>query len=162
MKALVIYESTFGNTERVARAIGEKLGAGIPVEVVAAGRGLLDIRGVDLLVVGGPTQGHGAGPAARKLLEELEPEAVRGVLVAAFDTRLNWAKWLSGSAAAVIARRLEEKGGKMIAPPESFIVSGKKGPLADGELERAGIWVTGLGAKVGELIQTSRENRKTA
>lgn len=162
MKTLVVYESKFGNTERLARAVAQKLEQNGPVDMVNASRRAIDTSGIDLLVFGGPTQGHGVGPAAREALDELETEALKGVLVAAFDTRLKWLKWLSGSAAVGLAKRLEEKGGRLIVPAESFIVSGSKGPLAEGEMERAEAWATDLANNAAKLLPASAEVRKTA
>ena len=110
MKAVVVYDSRFGNTERLARAIAETLGAGEPAAVVAAGTvSERDLAGMDLLAVGGPTQGHGLSPALKAFLKRIPPEAVRGVPTVTFDTRLPWPRFLSGSAAAASARRLAQK-----------------------------------------------------
>jgi flavodoxin len=150
MQAVVVYDSKFGNTERLARAIAEQLGVGEPVPVVAAGAASeRDLAGIDLLAVGGPTQGHGISPALRAFLDRIPPEMVRDVPVVTFDTRLSWPKFLSGSAAAAIAKRLVKKGARLVMPPESFVVTASEGPLADEELERAGSWATGVRAKIG-------------
>jgi flavodoxin I len=96
--------------------------------------------GLELLVVGGPTQGHGVDPAEKAFLDQLPAESVRGVPVVAFDTRLRWPELLSGSAAKGIAKRLQPKGARLLLEPESFFVEGKDGPLGEGELERAAAW----------------------
>jgi flavodoxin len=150
MKALVVYDSKFGNTERLARAIAEELGAGEPAVLVAAGAASeRDLAGIDLLVVGGPTQGHGLSPALRAFLERIPQEAVRDVPTVTFDTRLSWPRLLSGSAAAGSARRLEKKGARLLVPPESFLVTKGEGPLAEGELARASSWANEVRAKAG-------------
>jgi len=140
VNALVIYDSMFGNTEQIARAIGTELAKLGTVEV----RNIDEVgalpTGLDLLVVGGPTQGHGVDQDEKAFLDRLPAESVRDVPFAAFDTRLRWPELLSGSAAKGIAKRLQQKGARPVAEPESFFVEGKDGPLGEGELERAAVW----------------------
>ena len=133
MKALVIYDSTYGNTEKIARAIGEVIGGQVSLvgEVIPA-----NLNGFDLLFVGSPTHGGWYTEGMRDLLKA--SPALEGVSVAVFDTRTK--KSIFGFAAPRIARNLEKNGGKLAAPPEGFIVLGIQGPLLDGELERAAIW----------------------
>jgi flavodoxin len=153
MKALIVYDSKFGNTEHVARAIAAHLGAEGETPVVAAGDATeSDLAGVELLAVGGPTQGHGMSPALRAFLRRIPPEALRDVPAVAFDTRLSWPRVLSGSAAARCGKQLARKGARLVVPPESFIVTASEGPLADGELERAGAWADGVRAKLDEAV----------
>lgn len=133
MKALVIYDSTFGNTEKVAQAIGEAIEGRVrPVDDVS----VAELEGFDLLIVGLPTQDgfptEGIDGLAKTAL------AFEGVDVAAFDTRTK--RTIFGYAAPRIARHLESNGGILVAPPEGFFVLGKRGPLKDGELERAAQW----------------------
>ncbi len=150
MKAVVVYDSKFGNTEHIARAIAEELGAGQPAMVVAAGDASAhDLEGVDLLAIGGPTQGHGLSPALKAFLDGLPREAVRAIPTVTFDTRLTWPRFLSGSAAAACAKRLEKKGARLVVPPESFLVTASEGPLAEGELARAHTWAHEVRAKAG-------------
>src|SRR5690348_12168293 len=99
MKTLVLYDSKYGNTEQLARAIAKEFAVNGPVVVAAAEEGMPDLDGVDLLIVGCPTQMHGLSPALRALLAQLSGRALAGMLVAAFDTRLPGAKLLTGSAA---------------------------------------------------------------
>jgi hypothetical protein len=70
-----------------------------------------------------------------------------GVLAAAFDTRFDEPRWISGSAAQIAAGQLRQRGYHLLAPPASFYVLGMSGPLIDGELERARGWGAALGAK---------------
>jgi flavodoxin len=142
MKSIVVYESRYGNTAHIARAIATGLEAAGPVQVVEVGdMTAFDITGVDLLVIGGPTEGHGVSLTLREWLTHVPPEVLRDVNVAAFDTRLNWPAFLAGSAAHGIAQVLQRKGAKLLIPPESFLVSGMKDVhLVDGEIERAGVW----------------------
>lgn len=153
MKAIVLYESVYGNTEAVARAIADGLGPAGDVEVAQFGeasKGLAE--GADLLVLGGPTHGWGmTRPAsrqrpdaqgypvgAREWLQALPPG--RGTTAAVFDTRFAKPRWLTGSAALRMARQLGRRGYRLIAPPESFFVLHTEGPLKEGEEERARRW----------------------
>lgn len=158
-KALVIYDSAYGNTEQVARAIGDALG---PPEAVT----LLHVRdarpdglaGAALLVVGCPTQRFRPSAPVAHLLRAIPAGSLRGVHVAAFDTRLAASDFPSpivrfmintgGYAAKTIADRLRKSGGSLIAPPEGFFVAGTEGPLKPGELARARAWAVQLAAAV--------------
>jgi flavodoxin I len=142
MKALVVYDSTYGNTAEIAQAIGEAIGG----QVVRAGEvNPADLQGFDLLIVGSPTNGGHPTEKIHGLLQA--SPALEGVSVAAFDTRTAtiWNRILPfGYAAPRIARSLEKSGGKLVAPPEGFVVLGIRGPLREGELERAAVWAKGL------------------
>jgi flavodoxin len=157
MKALVIYDSLHGNTEKIAHAIGSGLaaaaGVSAGVEVIKASVLQPDqLTGMDLLLVGAPTHGSQPSPAVHEFLNRIPNGALAGVKVAAFDTRTDMDKqtgavrWIGkifdrlGYAAPKISSRLEKKGGQVIKPPEGFIVKGTEGPLEDGELERARDW----------------------
>lgn len=145
MRALVLFDSQYGNTERVARAIARGLephGIVRVASVARQGTGTLD---ADLLVVGSPTQVHGMGRhELHHLLEHLPTAALDGMVAAAFDTRVRGPVGMTGSAATGLARRLRDKGARVIAPVESFIVLGREGPLVDGEEERAVAWAEGI------------------
>jgi menaquinone-dependent protoporphyrinogen IX oxidase len=152
MKSLVVYESRFGNTALIARAVADALrerGAAhlLPVEEVTAA----DLDGLDLLVVGGPTHAHGISAEVGEWLETIAGEQLRGLPVAAFDTRFHMARLLTGSAALVTARRLKHLGARPVAPPESFFVAAGEGPLAEGENERAIAWARGLAEQVAAV-----------
>jgi flavodoxin len=123
MQAVVVYDSKFGNTERLARVIAEQLGVGEPVPVVAAGAASeRDLAGIDLLAVGGPTQGHGISPALRAFLDRIPPEMVRDVPVVTFDTRLSW-PIRNRRRRPAEELRLVKKGAHLVMPPESFVVT---------------------------------------
>jgi flavodoxin len=144
MNALVVYDSKFGNTERIARAIGEALEETVNVEVCPFAEVDTVPPVPDLLIVGGPTHAHGIDPAFKAFLDGLSPDAVEGVAVAAFDTRFRMPVMISGSAARGIAKRLVGKGAYLVAEPESFFVKHSEGPLAEGEVERAETWAREL------------------
>ncbi len=153
MRALVVFDSRFGNTEAVAHAIGEELAtAGWQSEVVeAADAAWPDCSEIDLVVFGGPTQRHGLSPAMNALLSGAHVGRCCGVSAAAFDTRYHMARILSGSAAEGIAARLASLGCRLMVPPESFYVAGREGPLLDGELARARAWAVELAARGGAV-----------
>jgi hypothetical protein len=162
MRALVVYESIYGNTRAIAEAIAEGLAPAGEVDVRPVQEA--DDEGVDLLVVGGPTHMHGMTSSlsrrmAVKAGEEdgvpIEPGAREeqglrqwlrkrssgeGRPAAAFDTRGDASPKLTGMAARGIARRLHGADFRLVADPESFLVEDSEGPLAEGELERARSW----------------------
>ena len=144
MKTLIVYDSTYGNTEKLAKALGEALRG--PARVIrAAEAGSAELDKMELLIVASPTTGGRPTEAVLRFLDNIPAAALKKVKAAAVDTRLK-AKWVRifGYAADKIGARLEARGGTLVAPPEGFFVRGSKGPLADGELERAGAWAKGI------------------
>jgi hypothetical protein len=162
-RALVVFESMFGNTRVVAEAIAAGLASGAKVDLVEVADAPTDIDpAVRLLVVGGPTHAFGLsrpatreqaaaqagerlvsrGPGLREWLATLGCTRARP-LVAAFDTRIRHAP---GSAARAALRRLRRRGLPTAAGPASFYVRGTEGPLAPGEQERAERWGERLAA----------------
>jgi len=137
MKALVVFDSQYGNTEKIARAIGDALpGARV---LHASEAGPQDLETVDLLIVGSPTHGGRPTQAIQDFTKRVP--ALNGAPVAAFDTRLSTSLVkIFGYAAGRIGKTLEKKGGTLVKPPEAFFVKGTKGPLREGELERAASW----------------------
>ena len=151
MKALVIYDSVFGNTAKVARAIGAALGAPAEVPVLQVGSVTpAHLSGVELLIVGSPTRSFRPTPAISAFLSSLPTDALKGMKAAAFDTRIpldsiknpffRWIVKNGGYADKLIAKALIEKGASLPVPSEGFIVVDTEGPLKEGELERAEAW----------------------
>jgi flavodoxin-like protein len=156
MQALVIYESMFGNTERIARAIAEGMWETFDVTVTDVSS-MPPASGMDLIVVGGPTHAFGLSrPASReqaKLQGTVRPGAAEaglrefldcsptlaGIPAAAFDTKLN-KPFLPGSAAHRAQRRLRRLGCRIVQPARSFLVTGTAGPLVEGEEKCARDW----------------------
>lgn len=149
MKTLVIYESAFGNTERVARAIGKGMDAEVRhVSDITPG----DLRNLTCVVVGGPTQKMDYTEGMHSFLNSIPADGLQGVKVAAFDTRISIPDVkspLSRMAARVFLHRyaaepigtvLKERGGSEVIEPEGFFVLDTEGPLKEGELERATAW----------------------
>ena len=157
MNTLIIYDSTFGNTAQVAQVMADKLGEHGTVRIALANEaGLSEMKEIDLLIVGGPTQRHGVSPAIRDLLERLPRRTLRGAGAAAFDTRYHMAAWKSGSAAHRIASKLKRTGASLLVEPESFFVAEREGPLEEGELERAARWADGI----FERFEVSRSDKQ--
>jgi flavodoxin len=146
MKALVVYDSVYGNTEKIARAIGEAIAPSGEVKVLRVGEANpSELTSVDLLIVGSPTHAGRPVPAVQDFLNKMAQASLKGINVAAFDTRATskFAK-IFGNAAGRIARHLTKKGGVPATSPEGFLVTGTKGPLKEGELERAAAWAKGI------------------
>jgi hypothetical protein len=156
MKAIVVYESLWGNTAAIARAIAEGIGPdaqALPTDqatdAIIAEADLI-VAGAPVLAFALPTEGmrnnlgqHTAKaptspdlshPSMRSWLSKLPKGDGRS---AAFETRLRWSP---GGATAAITRGLKRAGFSPVAKRERFIVKGGYGPLRDGELDRARAW----------------------
>ena len=146
MKALIVYDSVYGNTEKIARAIAEAITPSGEVKVLQAGEANpSELESTDLLIVGSPTHGGRPTPAVQEFLNKDPKLSLQGINVAAFDTRIpTKLVKVFGYAAGRIARNLKGKGGTLIASPEGFFVTASKGPLKEGELERAAGWAKGI------------------
>jgi flavodoxin len=145
MHALVVYDSQFGNTERIAAAIADTLRTTGEVRLAHVDPAHpLDLEDIDLLILGSPTQGWQSTKAMQALLAKLTPQQLHGRAVACFDTRFQKSRWITGSAARRMAASLRHMGVTLLAPPESFFVEGKEGPLLTGELGRAAVWARAL------------------
>jgi flavodoxin I len=142
MKALIVYDSVYGNTEKIAKAIADGIAASGEAKAVRAGEASAsELASVDLLVVGSPVHGGRPTPAVQDFLNKMTQQSLKDIKVTAFDTRATskFAK-IFGNAAGRIAGQLTKKGGLLIVPAEGFFVTGTKGPLKEGELERAAAW----------------------
>jgi hypothetical protein len=165
MRALVVYESMYGNTRLVAESIANGLRDGYEVILRTVGEALeAPAAEVDLLVIGGPTHVHGlsnqrtrqaasdaagkpesglvlessaTGPGVREWLARNGAGA--GCPAAAFDTRIDAPAALTGRASKGIAKRLRRAGFDLVVEPESFLVD-KDNHLLEGETDRAQAW----------------------
>ena len=166
MKALVVYESLFGNTEKVAQAIADGLSEHGEVELLEVTKTReVTPEHLDLLVVGGPTHGfsmtrpttreeavsrgasHGSTTfGLREWLDQLH-KGRHSELVATFDTRVSKVRHLPGSAAKGAAKIARGLGYSSAAQAESFYVEDVGGPLLEGELGRAQDWGAWLGTQ---------------
>ena len=146
MKALIVYDSVYGNTERIARAMAEAIAPSGEGKALRAGEAnLSELESLDLLIVGSPTHGGRPTAAVQDFLNKVLQQSPKGIKVAVFDTRATskFAR-IFGNAAGRIAGHLTKKGGVLVASPEGFYVMGTKGPLKEGELERAAAWAKGM------------------
>ncbi|NQU88127.1 MAG: flavodoxin family protein [Mariniphaga sp.] len=151
MKILITYDSFFGNTQKIAKAIKDGFGSShsIIFENVSNIKNE-QLTVVDLLIVGSPTRGFRPSPNTSSFLKKITIKGLVNTKVAAFDTRLHLdsikksaLKFIvdtGGYAAKPIAKQLIRKGGELIVPPEGFFVTGEEGPLKEDEIERAKNW----------------------
>jgi len=145
MRILVVYDSMYGNTEAIAKAIVAALGADARA-MRAPDATPSALEGVDLLVVGAPTHGGRPMPSVQAFIDRLTD--LKGLRVAFFDTRSEgkFAR-MFGEAATRGAESLKAKGAVPVGTAEGFFVKGKKGPLKEGELERAAAWARAVAEK---------------
>lgn len=166
MRALVVFESMFGNTREVAAAVADGLNAHMDVDLVEVGDAPTEIGdGISLLVVGGPTHAFGMSrPRTRQgAVDQATGPVISGTLglrewlgrlgegrgraAAAFDTRVRRPR-VPGSAARKAERRLHRHGYQIITRAANFWVTGSAGPLVDGERDRARRWGEQLGSEL--------------
>ena len=148
MKALIVYDSLYGNTEKIAKAIGGAITGDVRVLRIGEANPS-ELESIDFLVVGSPTQGFRPTKLVQTFIESIPRDSLKGIDVAAFDTRMPAADVgmglrllmkMGGYAAPRMANALKKKGGNLAVPPEGFFVKDKEGPLKKGELERAVNW----------------------
>jgi hypothetical protein len=174
MRAVVVYESMYGNTHRIAEAIGAGLESAFDVRIVPVSHaGPEVIAEADLVVVGGPTHAHGMSRAStRKAAVQAADKPVGGLTVepdalgpglrewfgslgnyqvraAAFDTRVHGPAALTGRAAKGVTHLLREHGFYVVAEPESFLVT-RKDRLEPREQDRARDWAAKLAAGIAQ------------
>ena len=153
MKSLIIYDSVFGNTEKIAAAIAGALDAKVlKVSETSAG----DLADLTLLIVGSPTRAFYALPSVTNFIKGLEKGSLSGIKVAAFDTRADTNDLDSGAlkkmmktfgyAAEPMLKNLVKKGGIAAADPAGFYVADSEGPLKGDEETRAVQWATAIEA----------------
>jgi len=168
--ALVVYESVFGDARAIASAIAEGLAPTVPTDVVAAGDAPAELGSdIRLLVVGSPNHAFGMPrPSTREgavkqygasipdtgagLHEWLQAVRLPGtdVAAAAFDTLGSGHPMLSkmDHASKTEEKLLAKLGARLVAPSEHFFVVDAKGPLVEGEEDRARRW----GATLAGLV----------
>ncbi len=175
MKAIVVYESMYGNTRQIAEAIG--LGLGNCCDVIVSNVNHVDaadLTSADLVIVGGPTHVHGMSwpasrdnarttmVAARALESSAVGDGVRewlegfesvGQLFGSFDTRVEMPRWITGSASSSIHHVLVHKGLTEVTSPASFIVTDEN-ELKPGEFERARAWGLSIGHSANVLVES--------
>lgn len=150
MNALVVYDSAYSNTEKIASVITDALASTLSVTLRKVQEvSQEDISRYDIVYIGSPTQGGKPTEPITAFLANLPGEAWKEKVWAVFDTRfaidahgigLKLLMKTIGFAAPKIATQIKQSGGKLATEPKGFIVTDKKGPLADGELENAASW----------------------
>ena len=170
MRALVVYESMYGNTHLIAGNIANGLRGNYEVTLVPVAEATAElVAGADLLVAGAPTHMHGLSTrATRRMAAEAAAKDGSGLrtdpgaggsgmrdwlrdlghrdgLAATFDTRINGVPAFTGRASRPMARLLKRHGRRLVAAPQSFLV-GSQNMLLDGEAARARRWGMTLGA----------------
>lgn len=153
MKVLILYDSFFDNTKKIAEYIKEALTEKHDVTIIKAENfEETDFANVELLIIGSPTRAFRPTKNISDILNKY-PITIKKLKVAAFDTRIDYdtvkPKTLSmimkrsGYAAEKINKRFEKIGADIIAPPKGFYVKDSEGPLAEGEKEKAQRWLLG-------------------
>ncbi len=164
MKAIIVYDSRFGHTQKIAEAIGEGLEKVYEPKVIGVQQaGAVDVtEKTDLLVVGSPTQGGSYTESIKSFLSGFSDDSLQGMCAVSFDTStladnhgfvVSALTRLLGNAAPKISAELKKKGARCI-DSEIFYVVGKKGPLIHGETERARHWAE-------KLIKKASRNKPT-
>ena len=160
-KALVVYESMFGNTSQVAAGVARGLRLeGLDVELVEVSSAPTQLpRDLELLVVGAPTHAFSlsrrstradavrqGAPAEceqkglREWLGTVRFDPARPPNLAVFDTRIAKVRWLPKAAGPTAVRLAHKYGLRAVGNPVAFIVADLQGPLVDGEVDRAVAW----------------------
>ncbi len=152
MKTLIIYDSVFGNTGKIAQHIYDSFDNKEEVKICHIDYvNQIYLDNIKLLIVGSPTRGFRPTESILKFIKNIPSNSLKEIYVAAFDTRLSLPDLNSsfirfivktgGYAANTISSQLLKKQAQLVIPPEGFLVTGEEGPLKNGELERASIWV---------------------
>lgn len=145
MKALVIYDSNFGNTKIIAETISKELGNDTKA-VSVSNITKEELEGISLLVVGSPIIGWRPSIKMEEFLTGFSKDQLKNYKIATFDTRVKI--FFHGDAAKKIAKKLKEAGAEIITEPYAFFVKGKEGPLLEGEIEKAVQWTKLIKSKI--------------
>ena len=154
MKYLIIYDSLYGNTKKLAGRIADTLGTKARTIYDTT---MNDVREADLVIFGSPTQGGRPTKPMQAFIDSLNEEALRDKHVATFDSRFAFSEHsralgiimkMVDFAAPRMADLLIEKDAQLVAKPEGFFVHDTKGPVNDGELQRAEKWASTVVLKI--------------
>jgi len=149
-RAIIIFDTNFGNTERIGKSISAGLQrAGVKVDIVSTREALPGpLQTYDLIVIGAPTQKFTASEPMKEFIGRLEKRegGLEGKSFFAFDTKLP--SRFSGSAAKYIESRLEKMGLRAAAQRSSAIGRGSTFKLDEGEEVR----FEGIGVELGRGI----------
>jgi len=141
MRTLLLYDSTVASTKQLARVMAEVLGERSSLQMIPLVQARdFEVANADWLLIGGAMQRRTLSPLLRGWITSLPRGAVDGMPTALFDTRDRRAPALPESAAQVLAQELQQLGAILLAPPMSFWVATREGPLRTGEVTRAVSW----------------------
>jgi flavodoxin len=144
MNAVIVYDAWFDNTRAIADAVGRGLASN--VLIIDAHHALhIRLQQLDILIVGSPTHDSMPSPAIQTFLNKIGDDALKGIYVAAFDTRMRklWQRFI-GYANRRILISLRKRGGCVMTSPAGFYITKTHGPPRHGELARAERWGSGL------------------
>lgn len=152
MKVTVIYDSTYGNTKKIASIVANTISEQNEIVLLHVKEvKLREIRSSQVLILGSPTHYGKDTPDIEEFINRLKPDDIAGKAIATFDTRndidrvgrgLKTVMRLMGYAAEKMERKLVKIGGRAAVPCQGFFVEDKEGPLRSGETERASEWAS--------------------
>lgn len=137
MRSLVVYDSNYGNTQKIAEIIAEGLGCdAFRISELEPSQ----LSDYDLLVVGTPINGWRPTVGMEEFLSKLKKRQLDGIKATTFDTRVKL--FIHGDAMGKLAHALEDSGAEIIVDPMPFYVGGRQEEpyLLDGEIEKARDW----------------------
>lgn len=145
MKSLVIYDSNYGNTQKVAEVIATEIGGkAVSISVVSPS----ELAELDVLVVGTPIIGWKPTVKIQEFLSKLQDNQLAGISATSFDTRVKL--FIHGDAMGKVADTLKRAGANILVNPMPFYVAGPQAEpyLLDGELEKAKTWANEIKNKI--------------
>jgi len=150
MNVLVVYFSKFGNTRKIAEAIAEVMDSAGSIRILnLEDLRVSDLRGLDLVIIGTPTHKMNLPAPVKEKFLSLPKRILRGAPMAAFDTSYKMSWLLSKfTASKKLVQKFRQLGGKRIIRSETFHVTGREGPLYEGEIERARQWAESILTRV--------------
>lgn len=154
MNILVIYDSLYGNTEKIAQYIAEKLKPNHKVIIERVTENTVQkVKGAELIIIGSPTHGFNASENTLKFIKSLNDEMLKNKKIALFDTRtvpadipkfFRFMIQKAGYASPKLEKFFKSKGCKIVAESIGINVHGKEGPIVDGEMDRIDNWINNL------------------
>jgi len=162
MKTLIVYDSFFGNTEKVANKLYEILSKSQKAKLAHVSEAQnLPIEAYDLIVVGSPTRYYKPTGAIVSFVRELKTTPVN---VAFFDTRLDAeGHWLMGPmerifkfASDTMETLVRNTNAKQMISSLGVYVTGTEGPIARNAMKDVENW-----AKLLTAAPTKTPKKKT-
>lgn len=156
MKIYIIYDSFFGNTEKIAQAINKSLKTTKnETELLHIDKAVIkDLKDADLIVLGSPTRAFRPTEKLQAFLRKLKKENYQNTKFVSFDTRvslnqvnskiLNVLVKFFGYATNYIDKSIKSKSLTLINNSTGFFVDDKEGPLKNGEEKRASVWIQNI------------------